>query len=363
MRRILTSVVLLVILFPSLALGEKVKFEDLVERDCFYFKKSSQVFAKGHQLTFTGTVTGPSFECNKATKAVEHAICASRKLSALDRELSKAYKVAKAQLKSGSTDETILLVEQRLWNKERSSRCPKATSKIMEECLATMYGERINQLILQSSENIQDDEKADGSFQTQLKVVKNVKFQMGLDAANKGDYATALKEFRSLSATGHAPAQFELGTMYDTGWGVAKNDEKAIRFYMLAAEQGNSDAQFFLGLKYSRGWDGKQGDWKESVRWYRKAVEKGIASNVEGKPRVCTDSRMPAEAALAFLMGEKIQAAVRDKSMKRMVALINFDNALNHNDLPSLRSLRSKSFDDVFPITWQKSLLASIPLA
>jgi hypothetical protein len=72
---------------------------------------------------------------------------------------------------------------------------------------------------------------------------------------------------------------------------------------------------------------------------------------------------MPAEAALAFLMGEKIQAAVRDKSMKRMVALINFDNALNHNDLPSLRSLRSKSFDDVFPITWQKSLLASIPLA
>ena len=51
MRHILTSLVLLVLLFPSLALGETVKFEDLIVREGLHYKKSSQV-------PFTGEVTG-----------------------------------------------------------------------------------------------------------------------------------------------------------------------------------------------------------------------------------------------------------------------------------------------------------------
>ena len=51
MRHILTSLVLVVLLFPSLALGETVKFEDLVERDGLFYKKFTDV-------PFTGEVTG-----------------------------------------------------------------------------------------------------------------------------------------------------------------------------------------------------------------------------------------------------------------------------------------------------------------
>ena len=51
MRHILTSVVLLVLLFPSLALGETVKFEDLVEREGLHYKTFTDV-------PFTGKVTG-----------------------------------------------------------------------------------------------------------------------------------------------------------------------------------------------------------------------------------------------------------------------------------------------------------------
>jgi antitoxin component YwqK of YwqJK toxin-antitoxin module len=51
MRHILTSVVLVVLLFPSLALGETVKFEDLVERGEVYYKKFTDI-------PFSGTVTG-----------------------------------------------------------------------------------------------------------------------------------------------------------------------------------------------------------------------------------------------------------------------------------------------------------------
>ena len=51
MRHILTSLVLLVLLFPSLALGETVKWGDIVERGGVHYKKFTDV-------PFTGKVTG-----------------------------------------------------------------------------------------------------------------------------------------------------------------------------------------------------------------------------------------------------------------------------------------------------------------
>jgi hypothetical protein len=51
MRHILASMVLVVLLFPALALGETVKGNDLVERDGLYYKKFTEV-------PFTGEVTG-----------------------------------------------------------------------------------------------------------------------------------------------------------------------------------------------------------------------------------------------------------------------------------------------------------------
>ena len=51
MRHILTSVVLVVLLFPSLALGETVKWGDIVERGGVHYKKFTDV-------PFTGKVTG-----------------------------------------------------------------------------------------------------------------------------------------------------------------------------------------------------------------------------------------------------------------------------------------------------------------
>ena len=41
--------------------------------------------------------------------------------------------------------------------------------------------------------------------------------QKGLAAAQAGDYATALQEWRPLAEQGDASAQYNLGTMYDNG--------------------------------------------------------------------------------------------------------------------------------------------------
>ena len=55
MRHILASMVLVVLLFPSLALGETVRYEDLAETDGLYYKKFSDV-------PFTGKVIGKTQE-------------------------------------------------------------------------------------------------------------------------------------------------------------------------------------------------------------------------------------------------------------------------------------------------------------
>ena len=66
-------------------------------------------------------------------------------------------------------------------------------------------------------------------------------FDAGLAAANAGDYAAALREWRPLAEQGDANAQSALGVMYDNGPGVARDDAEAVRWYRLAA---NCSGQF-----------------------------------------------------------------------------------------------------------------------
>ncbi len=102
-------------------------------------------------------------------------------------------------------------------------------------------------------------------------------FQKGLDAFNKQDYASALREWRPLAEKGNASAQFNLGAMYDLGRGVPKDAKEASKWYRLSAEQGNADAANNMGMNYRLGL-GVPRDDKESVRWYRLSAEQGNAS-------------------------------------------------------------------------------------
>ncbi len=64
-------------------------------------------------------------------------------------------------------------------------------------------------------------------------------FEVGVEAWGRGDYDTALREFRLLAEQGHAEAQLYLGIMYSQGLGVPKDFVQAYRWYTLAADQGN----------------------------------------------------------------------------------------------------------------------------
>jgi len=60
-------------------------------------------------------------------------------------------------------------------------------------------------------------------------------FEEGLAAANRGDYATALKEWRPMAEAGNATAQLGLGVMYANGHGVQQDKVLAYALYNLSA--------------------------------------------------------------------------------------------------------------------------------
>lgn len=101
-------------------------------------------------------------------------------------------------------------------------------------------------------------------------------FQAGMDASTRGDYATALREWRPLAEQGDALAQYNLGMLYRKGRGVPQDDVQARQWYAKAAAQGLAKAQFSLGTLYFNG-EGTPKDYQQALRWFRLAAEQGEA--------------------------------------------------------------------------------------
>lgn len=74
-------------------------------------------------------------------------------------------------------------------------------------------------------------------------------------------------------------AQFELACCYYHGLGVKRNDEKAIHFLSLAADQGHSQSQYLLALAYLEGQGGLEKNEGKAVHYFRLAAEQGIVDS------------------------------------------------------------------------------------
>lgn len=59
----------------------------------------------------------------------------------------------------------------------------------------------------------------------------------GFAAYQRGDFATALREWRPLAEAGDIDGRYGLGVMYDKGRGVPEDNAEAVRWYRLATEQ------------------------------------------------------------------------------------------------------------------------------
>lgn len=101
-------------------------------------------------------------------------------------------------------------------------------------------------------------------------------YEVALAAAEQGDYATALRLWRSLAEQGDADAQYSLGVMYNNGDGVPRDYAEAMKWHRKAADHGNGNAQFNLGFMYDRG-RGMPQSYAEAAKWYSLAANQGVA--------------------------------------------------------------------------------------
>ncbi len=94
------------------------------------------------------------------------------------------------------------------------------------------------------------------------------------DAVQRGDYNTALREYRALAKVGNPHAEYNIGVMYDLGTGVEQDRTEAVIWYRKAANQGHDKAQFNLGFLYANG-DGVSQELVLAYKWLELAAIQG----------------------------------------------------------------------------------------
>jgi TPR repeat protein len=157
-------------------------------------------------------------------------------------------------------------------------------------------------------------------------------FDAGWLAVQRGDFHTALVEFRPLAEEGNADAQFNLGVMYENGNGVVPDFTEAVKYYRLASAQGSARAQTNLGWMYERG-DGVGRDYQQAAALYRLAAEQGMAqAHYRLAVMYYTGSGVP-QNFIAAHMWANLAAAPGDEeaaSLREAVTLLMSNEEVSH---------------------------------
>jgi TPR repeat protein len=164
-------------------------------------------------------------------------------------------------------------------------------------------------------------------YQYQKRELKdpNVKLAVAHEALVEGDDAAALKLYGSLANAGNVRAQYQLGDMYEFGYGVPKDPAEAITWFRKAADQGLAVAQGRLGEIYFAGNEAVQ-DFKAAREWLQKAADQKNAvaqrrlgqmeeSGLGGPANVV---RAYALYETAILNGDGYAVRLRDDLLKRL---------------------------------------------
>ena len=105
-------------------------------------------------------------------------------------------------------------------------------------------------------------------------------FNKGLEAYNKGDYATAVTYFEKACNEGKVKGCFNLGIMYKNGNGVKQDYFKAVELYEKACNGGDASGCLILGLMYYFG-DGVRLNKRTALEYYGKACDMKLQDGCE----------------------------------------------------------------------------------
>lgn len=97
-------------------------------------------------------------------------------------------------------------------------------------------------------------------------------YQTGVEAFDAGNYLAAFQTWESLAKQGFVAAQHNLAAMYENGYGVERNYQKAVYWYRKAADKGHSVAQHNLGVLCGNG-QGIKRDLQAAKEWWFAAAQ------------------------------------------------------------------------------------------
>jgi len=92
--------------------------------------------------------------------------------------------------------------------------------------------------------------------------------------SQNGDDSVVLEWYLPLAKEGDPEAQYHIGFMYETGWGVVFNEQKAVKWYKEAASFQHDMAQLRLGMMLLVGVGGDESE-EQGVQYIRNAAENG----------------------------------------------------------------------------------------
>lgn len=93
------------------------------------------------------------------------------------------------------------------------------------------------------------------------------------------EFKKASNLLEPMAYRGCAIAQYKIAALYDMGWGVEQDTNKAVFWYLQSANQGHPYALHNLATKYAKG-EGVVKDHKKSLEYFCKAAEQGIPSAI-----------------------------------------------------------------------------------
>ena len=102
-----------------------------------------------------------------------------------------------------------------------------------------------------------------------------VVFKEGLNAASKGDYATAYRKWMPRAQAGVPAAQYNIGYLYNKGFGVGQDSKAALTWITRAADRQLPQAQLYLATLYIAG-DGVARDEALGFQLCQKAANAGL---------------------------------------------------------------------------------------
>jgi hypothetical protein len=178
-----------------------------------------------------------------------------------------------------------------------------------------------------------------------------------LNTENQPDEANpklAFEWLKRLTARNDGYAYYVIGNYYADGFGTAKNEDEALRQYLLAAEQGVGQAQAIVGQAYFTG-KGVPQDSLAALTWSLRAAERGeplsyqTLCDIYGREAV----ENPGKSFGATWCKLAVSAAVDIKPVGRLERIqVHLSKGMSGNDLERVqdravnwRPLREKTDD------------------